>query len=44
LRHALAGFVKHAEIELRRRVALFRRLAQPLGRLAEFLRHARPVQ
>src|ERR1019366_4885667 len=31
---------KHAEIALRRRVGLFRRLAQPLGRLAELLRHA----
>jgi len=44
LRHALAGFIEHPQIKLRRGITLFRRLAQPLGRLGVFLRHARAVE
>jgi hypothetical protein len=39
LGHALARLVKHSQIELRRRIALFSGFAEPFGRLAVFLRH-----
>jgi hypothetical protein len=40
LRHAVAFRALHAEVELRRRVALFRRQTIPAGRPGFVLRHA----